>query len=163
MGFMGFVPVNCTSPLFLSPGAWKLVSNKAREIFASLGRAAQNCFLLLHLHTYFWVNTKQPSFKSYFLPSPAPKTAEKLCFAFPGSPSSTSLYGGVCLAVGEMPPPPPRRDVVSSAGPKSPSRCVAHSGVSVSFWSWLLPTSATASRKESSNIYTRLLFMLLFP
>lgn len=153
---MSFVPVHCTSPLFLSPGAWKLSSNKAREVFAWLGSVAQNCFLLLLLHAYFWVNTKDPSFKSYFLPSPSQKTAEELCCTFPGSPS-TSLYGGVCLA------PPPWCGVVSSAGPKSPSLGVAHSGVSVSFWSWLLLISATASRKKSINIHTRLFFTRLFP
>ena len=101
MDFMSFVPVSCTSPLFLSPDAWKLSSNKAREIFACLGCAAQNCFLFLLLHTYFWVNTEHPSFRPYFLSSVTLKAAEKLCSTFPGSPSSTSLYSGVCLVVGE--------------------------------------------------------------
>lgn len=54
---MGFVAVNCAYPLFLSD-AWKLSSDKAREIFACLERAAQNCFLLLLLRARFWVNTK---------------------------------------------------------------------------------------------------------
>lgn len=53
MDFVWFMPVNYTSPLFLSLGVWKLHSNKARKIFACLGQRIAFYFCSC-MHTSGW-------------------------------------------------------------------------------------------------------------